>query len=278
MKFLAVGDFHGIFPKKLKELAKRKDIEFILCTGDLGGSDKLLKLIFSHLDKKEKWYNTVGIKKAIEYTMEDYNSGIKILEELNELNKKIYVIPGNWDFTSNRKKNRPINLKLETYQTIAKKMKNIEYINRKIKIINKINILFFGGTVVAHEYTKKGALPLGKRIKNIIHNIYQTLRILTFKKVDILFTHYTPYKFFDEVKSIKENPMNGKHVGFEGYTKYIIKNQPQLSISGHMHEYQGKKKLKKTTIIETGAAKEGKAVIINWNENKNKLKSIKFIK
>ena len=40
MKILTIGDFHGIFPKKLQQEAKKVDL--ILCTRDLGGSDKLV--------------------------------------------------------------------------------------------------------------------------------------------------------------------------------------------------------------------------------------------
>ena len=47
--------------------------------------------------------------------------------------------------------------------------------------------------------------------------------------------------------------MNGKHVGFKGYTEFIKKNKPTLFICGHMHEYQGEKKVGKTMIVATGS-------------------------
>ena len=45
-----------------------------------------------------------------------------------------------------------------------------------------------------------------------------------------------------------------------------------------MHENQGKCKISKTTIINTGAAYENKAVIIDFDEKKGRVKEIKFIK
>lgn len=101
------------------------------------------------------------------------------------------------------------------------------------------------------------------------------------KNIDIFLAHYPPYGFFDIVKFEKfksENPMNGKHVGFKGFTQYIKKFQPKIFVCGHMHEYQGMQTLGKTKIIETGSAEEGKAVIITFNKKDKSVKDIKFIK
>lgn len=92
----------------------------------------------------------------------------------------------------------------------------------------------------------------------------------------IFLIHYTPFGFFDKVR-YKKNPMYNKHVGFEPYTDIIKKYSPLLVICGHMHEYQGKKKLGKTTIIATGAASEGKAALIEIDEKRKKIKSVKFL-
>ncbi len=86
--------------------------------------------------------------------------------------------------------------------------------------------------------------------------------------LDILLAHYPPYGYFDKVDYPGENPMNGKHVGFKPYTKYIKKFKPKLFICGHMHEYQGVKKLDDTLILTTGAAKEGKAAVLEYDDNK----------
>ncbi|MFH1522186.1 MAG: metallophosphoesterase [archaeon] len=98
MKILAIGDFHGKFPVKLKKLIRKENADLILCTGDYGGSDKLLKIIFKYFD--QGWWNIVGKEKAQKYILEDYNSGKRIINELNKIENKIYMINGNWDFTS----------------------------------------------------------------------------------------------------------------------------------------------------------------------------------
>lgn len=276
MKICAIGDFHGKFPAKLKKLVKSSDL--VLCTGDLGGSDKLLKIIFKYFE--EGWYNIVGEKKAKQYVMEDYNSGKKILKKLNSLGKIIYLINGNWDFVSNIKVQRTGKLQLKSYSDIAKKKKNLKFHNRTYKKLSEFNVLFFGGFVTSGAYLDKGIRPEKDRKRYIKKNKQEIKHIMKYSKkpVDILLAHYPAYGFFDKVSYPGKNPMNGKHIGFKGYTKFIKKNHPKLFICGHMHEYQGKKKLGKTIMIATGAARDGKCAIIDFDEKKKKVKSIKFVK
>lgn len=278
MKILAIGDFHGKFPKKLKDAAKKADL--ILCTGDLGGSDKLLSLIFKYF--QQRWWKKVGLKKAKEYVLEDYNSGRKIIQELGSLNKKVYIIPGNWDFISKSTLERTAGMNLIMYPHLIKKFKNLHFWRRGLKKLGKLNILAFGGEITANEYTnekgyyKDNARKLAKYKRA---NKKHTDQIMKYAKkdLDILFAHYPAYGYFDVVKFKGENPMNGKHVGFKGYTEYIKKYKPKLFICGHMHEYQGKKKLGGTTIIATGAAKDGKAALIEFDDKKGKIKKVKLL-
>lgn len=278
MKILAIGDFHGKFPNKLKKEIKKADL--ILCTGDLGGSDNLLKIIFKYFS--EKWWVAVGKKKTKELILEDYKNGKKIINELNSLGKKVYIINGNWDFTSTASYERTGGIKIKRYSSLIKKTKNLIFANRTFKKIQGLNVLFFGGSVVAGAYlTGAGGAIKKSRIKNKKkQNEKDTRHIMKHvkKEVDILFAHYPPYGYFDKVKYNGENPMNGQHVGFKGYTEFIKKNKPKLFICGHMHEYQGKKKVGDTLVIATGAAHDGKAVLIDFDKKKRKVKNVKFIK
>lgn len=276
MKILVIGDFHGKFPKKLKE--KAKEVDFILCTGDFGGSKKLLNVIFKYLG--ESWWKKIEIDKAKKYVLEDYNSGVKILKELDKLNKPVYIISGNWDFISKSKLERTAGLNLVNYPIIIRNSKNLKYWKRGIRRVHGINILAFGGQVTAGDYIDKKGFYKNKPkklMKHIKDNKKETEQIMKYgrKDVDILFAHYPPYGYFDVVRYKGENPMNGKRVGFKGYTEYIKKYQPKLFISGHMHEYQGLKRLGRTNIIATGAAMNREAVIIDINDKKINIKFIK---
>jgi len=277
VKILAMGDFHGKFPAKLKKLAKSKEIDLILCTGDLGGSKKLLKIIFKYF--KQKWWTKISGKTAKKLVLEDYDKGKKIINELNSLNKKIYMIAGNWDFTTKGNIDRTMGLKLVSYSKLMKKKQNLIFTNRTFRRLKDLKILFFGGIVTAGVYTE-GVFDKKETLKYKKKNKKETEHLMKYsnKNPEILFAHYPPYGFFDIVKFKGENPMNGKHIGFKGYIKFIKKNKPALFICGHMHEYQGKKKLGETLIITTGSAQEGKAAIIDFDEKKKKVKSVKFVK
>lgn len=276
MKLLAIGDFHGKFPEKLKKEAKNADL--ILCTGDFGGSDKLLKIIFKYF--MGDWWEQIGDKKAKELTLEDYNTGKRIINELDALNKEIYIVPGNWDFEK-RKKQRFASLKLKKTSQIIKSKKNLHFIQGKIRNIQGLTVYGFGGYIIPDVYlTQKGCKDNERRgIYQKEHGISRKkLFSKKIKNLDIFLSHYPPYNYFDIVKFKGENPMNGKHIGFKPYTDYIRKFKPKLFICGHMHEYQGKKKLGNTWIVATGSAKQGKAVIIDFDEKNKKINKIRFIK
>jgi Icc-related predicted phosphoesterase len=276
MKILAIGDFHGKFPVKLQKLVKSVDL--VLCTGDLGGSDKLLKIIFKYFE--EGWYNIVGEKKAKQYIMEDYNSGKKVIGKLNSLGKMVHLISGNWDFSNNAKVQRTGRLKLKPYPAIIKKMKNLKLYNRTYRKIGGLSILFFGNFVTSGAYLDRGVRAEKDRKRYVKKNKEEIKHIMKYSKrpVDILLAHYPAYGYFDKVRYKGGNPMNGKHVGFKGYTKFIEKNRPALFICGHMHEYQGKKKMGDTLIVATGAAHDGKAAVIDFDEEKGRVKNVRFVK
>lgn len=276
MKILIIGDFHGKLPLKIKKLTKKCD--FILSTGDFGGSDKLLKVIFKNF--YGKWWEVVGPKKAKKLTMEDYNSGKRIINQLNKLGKPIYTIHGNWDFEDLKHQRRTAGLKLKKYSEIIKSKKNIIFINKKIVKINGLNIYAFGGMVTASIYLTPGSgHKEEKRLK--YKKIHSKQEAQLFKKgktgLDILLSHYPPHGYFDVVKYKGYNPMNGKHVGFKPYTEFIKKYQPRIFVCGHMHEHQGVKKLGKTLIVATGSVKDGKCAIIDYPENNKRKIKVKLI-
>jgi len=268
LKILAIGDFHGKFPRKLKKIANSCD--FVLCTGDFGGSDKLLKIIFKYFYKD--WTEEVGMKKAKQMIIEDYNSGKKIINELNKLKVPVYTIHGNWDFEESRHKKRSAGLKIRKYSDIIKeRKKNICFLKKQIKKIKDLKVYSFGGLVTASIYlTKESGFDKKERSKYKKRHEIEKKQLFRKgrKDIDILLAHYTPYGYFDIVKSgHKENPMEKKSVGFKPYTQFIKKFKPRLFICGHMHEYQGKKKLGNTLIVATGSAKEGKAAVIEMESS-----------
>ncbi|MCK5342684.1 MAG: hypothetical protein KAR20_04730, partial [Candidatus Heimdallarchaeota archaeon] len=55
-----------------------------------------------------------------------------------------------------------------------------------------------------------------------------------------------------------------------------LEENPALVLCGHMHEYQGKKRLGESLIVNPGAACDGKCAIIDFDEGK--VRGVRFMK
>lgn len=210
-----------------------------------------------------------------------------MIKELGKLDVPIYAVDGNWDFEGSGYKERNAGIKLKKYSEIMKKLKNISFLNKRHKKFNELNIFGFGGFVTASIYLTKDGPFEDKKDRDKQKKKHDKLKERLMKKgkkdIDVFLSHYPLYGLFDKVKYKGYNPMNGKHVGFKPYTEFIKKFKPKIFVCGHMHEYQGKKKMGNTIVVATGSAKEGKAAIIEIikddkkKRNKDKIK-IKFVK
>ena len=278
MKILAIGDFHGKFPEKLKREAEKVDV--ILSPGDFANADKIRKLIFKHWTDK-KWFEVVGLRKARALEKESFNSGLDVLKGLNKIGKKFYFVWGNTDFYKDASIKDDISP--GEYNDNIRKMENVISVDRRKKKIYGLEIVGHGGYVDVTQYIKDRMDADEKRHKERLKRYNKTkekLFDIFDNKPDkdfIFLIHYSPYGVFDKVK-YKGSPMNGKHVGFEPYNRIIKKYKPLLVISGHMHEYQGVKKMGRSLIVNPGPAFEGKAAVIDVDEENKKIKSVRFVR
>ena len=58
--------------------------------------------------------------------------------------------------------------------------------------------------------------------------------------------------------------MTGKSAGIGFFREAIKKYEPKLVLCGHMHEYQGKKMLGKSLVVNPGEAGSGKFAVIDY--------------
>ena len=280
MKLLIIGDLHGNLPEKIINAGKKADV--ILCSGDFANADKIRKLIFSNWG--EKWFDIIGVKEARKLEKESFKSGLKILKELNKLNKKVYLVFGNADFYTNYSElnSEGKRLYVGNYKKEIRKLKNLHLIHKKRFKINNIEIIGFGGYVDSTEYIvnkidsdKEEQEERERRYKEDEKSLFRLMKKAG--KNIIFLSHYPAYKLFDKVKH-KNSPMNNKHLGFLPYNKIIKKYSPLLFIHGHMHEYQGKKKIGKTMIINPGYGRDSKFAMIEIEGESKKIKSIEFVR
>lgn len=103
MKILAIGDFHGKFPAKLKKIARSEDIDLIISTGDYAGIDRWKPYIIKRfkllkqgkpLPTLEEFFGKKGVR---DLWRDDFLAGQKMLTELDKIGKPVIAIFGNGD-------------------------------------------------------------------------------------------------------------------------------------------------------------------------------------
>lgn len=283
MKILAIGDFHGKFPEKLKKIAKRKDIDLIVSVGDympFSLREEFFK--YSYGTDVELW-SVIGKKKYKEKTIKDEKEGEKILKVLNKLPVKVISVLGNIDYPAAddvEDIKRPKGKKYwgwdwkrnKHFQEIIKKYKNIKYIDYNSFIFN--NVIFIGMRGHSHPGSVKSKAY--KRHRKILDKIFKK-----YKNHSIIFvSHMTPNNVKLDKISMKSprKQVRGKHFGSKLTRRIIETHKPGLNLCGHMHENQGKCKIGKTLVVNPGAAVNGKAAIIDFDEKKGSINRVRFIK
>lgn len=187
----------------------------ILAFVDLHGSITTLRRIV----KRAKKPDISIIVNAGDYTLFG-EKHLFIIRELNKIKKPVLIIHGNHESEKEARR-------------LCKPLKNCIFIHNKL--FKKNNYIFFGwgdgGFSLIDRDFEKAAKKFKKQFKN--------------KKL-ILVTHAPPYKTkVDEI--LKE------HAGNKSIRNFIIKNNPILAVTGHIHENAGRKdKIRKTTIINPG--------------------------
>lgn len=142
-----------------------------------------------------------------------------LLKKISKIKQKILILPGNHESESVLRKECSF-------------YKNIIYFHKKIKKINDILFIGYGG----------GGFSLkDKEFEDFIKKIKKKIKD---KKI-ILIIHQPPYGYVDLV--MKE------HAGNKSFTNFIKRYKPILVVCGHLHEDEGKqKKVGKTLIINPG--------------------------
>jgi uncharacterized protein len=291
MKILAIGDFQGVFPEKLKQKLKKEEFDLILGLGDYGGIKEwypYIRDLFKRLKKGDERISPdefFGEKQVEIFEKKDFNATKKVLSDLNNLKKPIISVFGNtdpeWYTYIGDPHSQRVDKKAKEH---IKKLKNFKDITYGKKKLFGINFIGFGGYMDIEAYFKKSTFNAEKeevearieghnKVKKKFFNFLKKNKDQKGEKIFLF--HYPPFGVFDIIKD-KENPMDGKSAGVKFYSEAIKKYKPKLVLCGHMDEYQGIKKLYGVPVINPGNAEKGKCAIINLDE-KGKI-NVKFIK
>lgn len=253
MRLLVVGDPHG----RSLRIPKRLSYDAILCPGDFADDRTLRPVIRRAMKKGVSWTNLVDKKKQDDLQKKLISSGKKVIKEFITYNKKVYVVPGNWDvYTTSFDK---------TYAT------NKKIINCDAQIVDIGPCIIVGyGKSSGPEYpTTKQTIPMYTKdeITSIVRDYVKTYakieklfeKALQKNKPIIFLSHNVPYH--TKLDSIEDN--GTAHVGSHVVRKIIDLYQPKIAVCGHVHENQGKLKMKKTICLNAGQVSSRKFFIID---------------
>lgn len=287
MKILAIGDFHGKFPTKLRKRIKKENPDLIISIGDYFPFSQR-ELFFKHsYGKQTETWEVVGKKKMKEFIKKDLKKGEEILKKVNKLPFPVFSVIGNLDYarftdcfdtkTIAWQKGKVWKWEIQDFfSPIIKKYKNIKRFDYKfVKFGGVVFIGGYGHTFPGHVKSKNY-----KRYRKKLEKFFKRFKKENKQRKLIFVFHNMPYNCKLDIIRDKEadKRAKGEHYGSKLTRRIINKYKPVLGIGGHMHENQGKCKIGRTTVINTGDAERGRAVIIDFDEKKGRIKNIRFIK
>lgn len=284
MKILAIGDFHGKFPDKLKRLIRDENSDLILSNGDYAGIDDFrpaLTKMFKMGDKGKRVSveEILGEKRYNQLLKKDYEQGKMPIRELNKFRIPVLSVFGNgdwykWEFGDKKR----------FYEKFVSGLKFVKNIHKKKTNMLGLKFVGFGGYIDNDIYLSKKYVEekqddegrVEKRRKRYDKEEKQLQKLMK-DYPDILLGHYTPFGCLDVMKE-KGYYVTGKHLGVSIYNRAIEKYKPMLMVCGHMHENQGQCMIGRTLVINPGAACDGKAAVIEIDEKKKRVLSVRFVK
>lgn len=285
MKLLIVGDLHGRTPK-----IPKKEFDAIVLIGDVCSDKEIAPVYkkFFHILKEnieadfDDFINdTIGKKKLLQMEKRSLQEGRKILEKLNSLGKPIFMVAGNWDYSygksniseNNRTDYGRVKNGLDYFlgdkinPKLVRSLKNIKNCMYKIQEFEGINFYGYGLSSAPEEIKRKRK----KRLKNISQKQFKILQRAYEKILDkldknykkrnsklptVFVTHNIPYKTKLDIIKDKKSYAYKKHAGSTVARYFCVKHKPLLCTGGHIHEGEGKDRIRKTIVINPGFNKE----------------------
>lgn len=291
MRILVLGDFHENVSGNLKKRISKEEFDFVIGVGDYTGIKEWRPFIIKRLNNSKKgisgptleeFYGRKGMKELLRKDEQVAKNVLRYLNSIANGKKGIFIF-GNgdddWysypfgDFLKAKKSRR-------RFVSGLKNIRDITYSKSKVKGVDFIG---FGGYMDIDAYYDRKEFESDDEdyIERVERRKKSRLKLLSLLKGigknRIFVLHYPPKGIFDIIKDKKSNPMNGKSSGIGFFREAILKFRPSLVLCGHMHEYQGWKRLGKSIVINPGEASKGKYSIVEVDEVSGKVGKIKIV-
>ncbi len=252
IKILAIGDFNGKFPKRLGERLKKEKFDIILSHGDFANIKQISEAFMKYGDDYKK---ILGRRKLDEIRVQGIKNSKLPLKKLNAFGRLVYITIGNNEVVKNKE-----------FKELIKSFENLNLVNFK-----KVDLR--GISIVGYPYytlDKENDQSFLKRLDRIIRKVNP--------KQTIFLSHNPPYNCQLDRIPDENRQKPGEHIGSKVSEIILKKYKLPLMVCGHLEEYQGKCKIGKTLIVNPGAAYEGKAAVIEFDEEKGKVRKVRFIR
>jgi len=281
MRILAIGDFHGKFPKKLGRVIKKNKIDLVISNGDYFPFS-YRELWFKHCyGKNLELWEAIGKKRFKELFLKDLKEAEYAIQKLNKVPVPVVTVSGNvdpskYDDAIDRKRIKWGWTKKDFFGRIINKYNNIKYIDYSFTRFKDF-IIIGGGPSSFPGIIKSKAY---RRLRKRLNELFKKFKKENKEKKVIFISHNVPYDTkLDRItwkRAHKE--VIGKHFGSKLVKRIIDKYRPFLFIGGHIHEGRGVEKLGRTLCVNPGSVYEGKYAIIEVDDGKSKRAKVRFWK
>ncbi|MHA1792553.1 MAG: metallophosphoesterase family protein [Promethearchaeota archaeon] len=174
--------------------------------------------------------------------------------------KQVYFIPGNHDneFVSRKHDWTPENFKLLHDRWAIHEVES-KYVEDSMKLL----LLGFGGATLG--LYNNFAFTEDEIYTHLVYlfNQVECLRIKD-EVFTVLLVHDPPFRTSLDIN------YNGEHVGSKSIRRIVERYQPEMLISGHIHESQSIDRIRRTILVNCGEGKFNHHVMVNIEGIKKK--------
>jgi Icc-related predicted phosphoesterase len=291
MRILAIGDFHGKIPYKLKKKIEHLAFDAIISPGDFS-SFRERKLFFKYIYGKKdnvELVDIIGDKKYLDIINQNESDAEKVISYLSAFGKPMFVVTGNTDYAGQM----DIGQMSDKMPKAHDRKRTLKFLKKlKISVLDFSKSKFDGFELIGYPRSSYPGILTKKMLKKKAH--YGTKERIAKQKKDyiahkkkvemlikspektILLSHNVPYRTkLDKIGVHAHKLARNQHYGSALVKELIKKYQPRLVIAGHMHENPGKIRIGKTVVVNPGAAIDGRAAIITLTDKQVKVKFLK---
>ena len=241
MKVCIFGDLHG-------EPREVPPAEGYLLIGDFSEyfdtSEPIWKffvksLISRSVEEKKEMFSSGKMVKALELLID---SSIKTLTVFNELEIPIYYVTGNREYYPDFLI-KQFELDVSLFSEKSERLKNCTCIDLNRIKLGKKNILgipYIPTGFHSDDWKLPGFEELWKQYERQIEEYIQRA-----PSSEIILAHNPPFGILD-------THFDGTHLGIKFFRDYILKNNPEIFLCGHAHNFYGEEQINKTRVKNLG--------------------------